>query len=418
MVVVLTLFCQGMAKPPANVIIKEDKQMTAFPVKENVAKDEENIASASNNLFSFDLYATLKKEPGNLFFSSYSIFTALGMIYGGADGETAEQLRHGLKLLTPDIHGSLGNLQTTLNLSNDNYQLSVVNGLWGQCGYVFKRSFFDLMKETYQAEVSQVDFTKDKNAVCRQINDWIGQKTKGKITNVLTPDTINSLTRLILANAIYFKANWEDEFGKGLTRNEPFYLLTGDDVEVPIMHRTSYYKYFENDQLQVLELPYKNDELSMLVILPREKKGLSQIETIFNASSWVKWLSGLQSELVAVSLPKFKLTDSFELREPLADLGIKDVFSQSAANLTKMSNEREIFFSAVIHKTYIDVDEEGTEATAVTVAMMVAGAHAMPGKPLEPKVFKADHPFLFVIRHNKEGTILFIGRMVNPEKEG
>jgi len=217
-----------------------------------------------------------------------------------------------------------------------------------------------------------------------------------------------------LANAIYFKANWQTHFFEALTKDEPFYLLGGGDIKVPLMRRTGRHNYFESSQLQALELSYKDSELSMFVFLPKDKKGLAEVEKTFICDSFKEWLSKLEPKEVVVSFPKFKLADTFELQKTLMGLGIKDAFSQATADFTKVSDEKEIFLSQVIHKTYIDVDEEGTEAAAVTVIAMAAGARPRPPENEEPKIFIADHPFLFVIRHNKIGTILFVGRVVNP----
>ncbi|MGH9564040.1 MAG: serpin family protein, partial [Terracidiphilus sp.] len=242
----------------------------------------------------------------------------------------------------------------------------------------------------------------------------VAQQTANKITNLLGPGSVTAATRLVLTNAIYFKGDWSSPFPESYTRTLPFHLTAAQSVQAPLMYRSGSYKYFDGGTFQVLELPYTGEELSMIVLLPKDIAGLPALEKSFTAANAQKWLGQIQyPEKVEVTFPKFTQTAQFDLIGALTALGIRQAFDGSAADFSGMTGGRDLWISAAVHKAYIGVDEKGTEAAAATGIIMTATA--MPNEP-PPIEFKADHPFLFLIRENTSGAILFMGRVTDPTK--
>ncbi|MDD5382816.1 MAG: serpin family protein [Candidatus Margulisbacteria bacterium] len=365
------------------------------------------------NSFSFNLYQELKDEPGNLFFSPYGVYTALSMAYAGASGETARQMAGTLNLgpSADKDHQELGRLINQLNTPKESYKLTAANALWGQRGYKFLKPFLSILKDRYRSELNQADFMRNPEESRKTINRWVEKQTDKKIKDLLVPASVNKLTRLILINAIYFKAAWHEKFEKEATRDEAFYLSSDEKTIVPMMKQTEEFEYYENAKLQMLQLPYKHYDLAMLIILPKERAGLASLEQNLKSEELNRWLKELERKEVIISLPRFKTTSTFSLQDILPVMGMKDAFSVDNADFSGMTGKRDIFISDVIHKAYVDVNEDGTEAAAATAVLM---AESMAPRPEEPKVFKADHPFIFLIRDNNSGTILFFGRIVNP----
>ncbi len=366
-----------------------------------------------NNTFALDLYGELRAQEGNLFFSPFSISTALAMTYGGARGSTAAQMEQVLhfEVTTERLHQAFSQLVETLNAqgAKGDYQLSVANVLWGQQGVGFLKKFLDLTEKHYGAGLRQVDFAAATEAARRAINAWVEEETQGKIKDLIQPGVLNALTRLVLTNAIYFKGTWAEQFDKKATRDAPFTLATRQQVKVPMMHKTENFGYTEAEDFQALELAYAGDDLSMVIFLPRQVDGLAALEKELSLDNLQSWLGGLRRQTVQVSVPRFTMTSEFRLQEVLKSLGMTDAFS-GAADFSGMTGRRDLFISAVIHKAFVDVNEEGTEAAAATAVVMMRSAAPRP-----PVVFRADHPFLFLIRDNASGSILFIGRLVNPK---
>ena len=389
----------------------------AKPAKETPAVSE------GGNEFAFELYAKLAAgEKGNLFFSPSSVHTALAMPYVGAGGTTAQQMAKTLHYALPadklaPAFGELLQILNTPRLTYDKkpaYELVVSNALWPQKGYPFKAAYMELVKKDFGATLEEVDYVKAPDAARKTVNDAVAKQTKDKIQDLVPRSAITPYTRLILTNAIYFKSNWKDKFRKEATKDEPFHLSGGKTADVPMMHRQGHYGYFAEDDLQVLVMPYMQRDLSMFVLLPTKADGLGDLEKKLSAAQVAKWVA-VASEttaLVQVSFPRFKFAGAFSMGKTLADMGMPDAMSLKA-NFTGMTESKEPFFiSDVIHKSFVAVDEEGTEAAAATAVMMAGGA--MP-RPEQPKVFKADHPFVFLIRHNGTGAILFAGRLAAPE---
>lgn len=368
-----------------------------------------------NTKFAFDLYAKLKEKEGNLFFSPYSISTALAMTYVGARGNTEKQMAEVLHFILKDdsLHSVFAELQTQLNAVQEKreIELSIANSIWGQEGYDFLKEFLDIINEYYQGKVKLVDFIEACENARNQINKWVEQKTKDKIKELIKPGILNPLTRLVLVNAIYFKGKWEKEFEKKLTKDTPFWLTPEDTVHCPMMQQKGSFNYCENDSLQILELPYLGDDLSMFVLLPREVDGLNKLENSLTIDNLNKWMNVSNKE-IKVYLPKFKMTSGFSLGKTLYDMRMTDAFIPYKADFSGMNGSKELFISKVIHKAFVDVNEEGTEAAAATAVVMLK-AVAVPKQPI---VFRADHPFIFLIRDNNSGSVLFLGRLVDPTK--
>ncbi|WP_152051297.1 serpin family protein [Tautonia marina] len=368
-----------------------------------------------NSQFALDLYGQLAQEPGNLFFSPYSISSALAMTLGGAAGETAEQMADVLHLTLPsdELHPAFGALNTRLLETKDDtgYQLDVANRLWGQQGYGFVPGYLALTRDAYDAELQTVDFARATEEARDEINSWVEDQTKGKIQNLIPPGVLDSLTRLVLTNAIHFKGDWAAPFLDQATRDAPFFLPGEDEVMVPLMNRRGSYRYGEGEDLKILELPYGKGDLSMVVLLPDTRDGLGALEAKLNAEQLDHWIAGLRRQEVAVALPRFSLSSQFTLNQALSKLGMSLPFQPGQADFSGMDGSRELYITAAIHKAFVDVNEEGTEAAAAT-GIVVGVRSALPS---EPKVFRADHPFLFLIRDTHTGSILFLGRLTNPE---
>jgi len=365
-----------------------------------------------NTAFAFDLYAKLKEKEGNLFFSPYSISTCLAMTYAGARGDTEKQMTSVLHFnqKQDELHSAFGVLQRQLNDigSHKGLELSIANALWAQKGHPFRQEFVKIALNQYGAKLNQVDFRTQAGAAIQEINRWVADKTKDKIQNILASGSLDAMTRLALVNAIYFKGEWVKRFDKSATFPQPFHLAKNRQVTVPFMSHTDKVRYMEDDSIQIVELPYKGNELSMLILLPREIEGCRQLETSLNPGALATWLKSLKSHEVDLSLPKFKLGSTFELSPELAKMGMRDAFDEKA-NFAGMDGTTNLYISSVAHKAWIEVAEEGTEAAAATVVEMWTR-----GIPDRPAAFQADHPFVFLIRHNRSGSILFLGRLADP----
>ena len=375
---------------------------------------DRTAVTEGNNAFAVALYERLRHQNGNLFFSPESISTALAMTYAGARGGTASEMAKTLHFtLPPDkLHPAMGALLRDLNATHEGYQLSVANALWAQQGYTFLDDFLSLVKTDYGAGLNQVNFKGATEAARLTINQWVEQKTQDKIKDLLQPGALRPDTRLVLTNAIYFKGDWETQFDKAQTRNEDFHLSPAQAATAPLMHREGRFSYFDGGTFQILEIPYKSKELSMIVFLPKDTGGLPALEQALTASNLQQWLGKLASiPKVIVTMPKFKMTRQFELGGTLSAMGMPQAFSGSA-DFSGMTGHRDFSISEVIHKAYVDVNEEGTEAAAATGVTMRTMAMRAPEGP--PPVFQADHPFVFMIRDNRSASILFMGRMADP----
>jgi serpin B len=377
--------------------------------------DTESLVSG-NTAFAFDLYSRLKSSEGNLFFSPYSISTCLAMTYAGARGETETQMARTLHL-NPDqslVHSAFGNLQEQLNEAQKKKEIefNVANALWAQEGHAFLPAFMDIARQRYEANVQQVDFGQSAEPTAQQINAWVSHQTQGKITDIIQPGVLNGSTRMVLVNAIYFKGKWTQPFEPSSTKNESFSVDRVKRVSAPLMSLTGHFRYSENETMQLLELPYIGNDISMVVLLPKEVAGLKALEDSLSHEKLGSWLDQGKLQDVRVFLPKFKMKTQFDLTSTLSGMGMASPFSPSA-DFSGMDGTRNLFLSSVVHEAFVDVNEEGTEATAATYVGVVAAGRYDP-KP--PPTFRADHSFLFLIRDTQSGSILFLGRLINPTK--
>jgi len=382
------------------------------------AKSDDAIAKhivKGNTQFALEMYAKLPKDKGNVFFSPFSISTALSMTSLGAKGDTLTQMQEVLHFPNADVtHAGYAALIQQLNNEKADpktrgYELSVANALWGQQGAKWLPTFLEESKKFYGAGLTELDFTKTE-AARKTINTWVEEKTHDKIKDIIQPSVLQPDTQMVLANAIYFKGRWAAEFDKKLTKAEPFFLSADKSEKRPLMHKTANFRYAETAALQVLELPYKGKELSMIVLLPKAKDGLGKVEKTLG--NYEEWIAALKHEReVIVTLPKFKITSDFNLEEELPKLGMTDLFVAGKADLSGMNGDRNLFIRNVIHRAFVDVNEEGTEAVAATII----GGVPRSGQVNPTPVFRADHPFLFVIRDNRSGSLLFVGRVVDPK---
>jgi len=381
----------------------------------DVSDADKKAVVKGNNAFALALYAELKDQEGNLFLSPFSISTALAMTYAGARGNTEAQMAKVLHfdLGQESLHPTFQKLITQMSTQAEQqgYQLNVANALWGQKGYGFLKKFLDLTKTTYGAGLNEVDFRRATEAARKTINTWVEKQTKGKIKNLIRRGILDELTRLVLTNAIYFKGNWASQFDKRQTKNSPFYVRVDRTVNVPMMYQKEKFRYMETGRLQAIELPYVDNELSMVVLLPKEVNGITALENFLTADSLRKWLTCLREQKVDVYLPRFKITSEFRLDTALRSMGMPDAFSLPPADFSGMTGKKDLFISAVIHKAFVDINEEGTEAAAASAVVMEKAMRMQ-----RPLIFRADHPFIFLIRDTQSGSILFLGRVVNPLK--
>jgi len=373
----------------------------------------------SNDAFASDLYAQLSKKPGNVFYSPASISTALAMTYAGARGDTAKQMAKTMHfdLASNELHEAFGALLQRLDssaASGKNPELRVANRLFGQTGMPIEKAFATVTHDRYAADVELLDFKKAADASRKTINTWVDGKTNSKIKDLMPEGSVNADTRLVLVNAIYFKGTWASQFTKTETKDEPFALSSTSTKKVPTMHQTLHAKYAETSDAQVLSLPYKSADadhaLSMVIVLPKTSDGLSKLEGGFTAKQLETYGSGGHHQEVIVSMPKFKTTYSTDLGDTLKKMGMPLAFDEGKADFSGITKSESLFISKVVHKAFVDVNEEGTEAAAAT-GVGIGMATSVPPKPI---TFKADHPFAFMIRDDKTGTILFMGRIADP----
>ena len=364
---------------------------------------------AGNTRFALNLYHALRSRPGNLFLSPHSISSALAMTYVGARGETAAQMRSTLHFTLPEgtLHPTfhaLDSILTGRTGGSGALQLDLANAIWGQSDYPFTPEYLSLLADAYAAEVERADFAADPGAARTKINAWVLHKTSGKIEELLGPGVVTTDTRLVLANAIYFYGMWKTPFDKDKTILAPSYLLDGKQVLVPMMQRKAMYRYAEDLDYQAIELPYNGETLAMLILLPRPGS-FEAFEAGFTAARLAAILDVLHPQEVALSLPRFELNAEFALAETLAALGMPAAFQPSLADFSGMDGTRDLSVDFVVHKAFISVNEEGTEAAAATgVGMRLTLATTMT----------VEYPFLFLIRDVETGAILFIGRVVDP----
>jgi serine protease inhibitor len=379
-----------------------------FGLSQGVAETPDPVRG--NTRFALDLYGKLREKEGNIVFSPFSLSTALSMTSAGARGKTLDEMTAVLHLTDQDHqHAALGKLLRQINdpERRDN-RLSIANALWGQAGFEFHKEFLAVTKEHYDSTLQEVDFVKDTEGARRKINDWVEKKTEEHIKELLKEGVLTVNTQLVLTNAIYFKGRWASPFNPEKTKEGDFKVSATKKVAVPLMSQTRDFNWLETPELQVLELPYFNDDFGMVVLLPRKADGLAALEKTLTADNLADWLKRLKSERVHVALPRFQVSGEADLKTELNAMGMPTAFSPTKADFGRMIDPRmEPHLSAVIHKAVVDVNEKGTEAAAATG--VVVEVRSIPPE------FRADHPFVFLIRERRSGSVLFMGRVVNPK---
>jgi len=414
MLVVVPLCLTSCVQAVAGEIVQSEKPRVTSP---EVTETDLNPLVEGNSAFAFNLYQALREEDGNLFYSPYSISLALAMTYAGARVETEQQMADALHFTLSHnrLHPAFNSLDIELGKrgegaegkDDEGFRLHIVNAIWGQKGYHFLPTFLDVLAENYGAGLRPLDFASTPEESRLIINNWVSDQTEGRIEDLIPQGLIDILTRLVLTNAIYFNAAWQYPFNEAITSDSQFYPLDGGEVTVPMMRQTESFGYTEDDNYQALELLYDGGELSMVILLPRAGQ-FEAFEESLNAEQVNAIVSALDQRQVALAMPKFEFESAFKLKEALMAMGMPIAFTEGA-DFSGMTGGRDLFISAVVHKAFVSVDEAGTEAAAATAVIMKVTA--LPGTPVE---FTANRPFIFLIRDIETGSILFIGRVLNP----
>jgi serpin B len=370
----------------------------------------------SCNEFSFDMYKQLVNSNENVFFSPYSISTALGMAYEGARGKTATEMASVLDFPEDDQtrRDMVKAAQSLLNKETTSYELSAANAYWLKHGKNLENEYRNVIESYYMAHGEELDFAGDAAGSVETINTWVEEQTNDRIKDLLSVSDIKPLTYLILTNAIYFKSDWKYQFDPEATEEMSFYKSGGEEELRNFMHMSDEDKklnYADNSDAQLLQLPYKDEELSMFILLPK-KNDISSVEAKLNH----EYLSNLKDEISAnwvdVYLPKFKFEQKYKLASTLSSMGMPTAFGMGA-DFSGITTDTELYIDKVIHQSFVEVNEEGTEAAAATAVVMEEKGGSGPEEP-RPILFRADHPFIFLIEHKDTGQILFMGKVENP----
>lgn len=403
----------GGIKHRKSVIVSEIVEEKELPALDTDAGRDAAVQSV--NRLAVEMFGQLDKtDSGNLFFSPYSIASALAMTKAGARGKSDKVLAKLLHLSGERKAADAGyaSLRSAIEdvTQQGGHELRVANHLWCRTGWRVQHEFVETLKSRYAAELSLLDFGKPDDAA-KTINDWVRVKTAEKIPSVVGPEMFDDETRLVLASAIYFKGVWRQPFNADATRQQEF--QTPDKVvETPMMYEHDDFGYAEDEGLQILEMPYSPGATSMVILLPRKTGGsLEKIQQALSFDQLKKWMDAIRSREVKVHLPKFKFDSRYDLKEVLSRMGAGNLFDRHEADLSAMVEGERLFLQFLVHAAFVDVNEEGTEAAAATVGGTGGGAF---GEPPPVPVFRADHPFLFLIRDVRTGCILFIGRVVDP----
>ena len=389
-------------------------------ILDNINEEQSNN-SDSINQFAFNYYSKLKeKESGNIFFSPFSISSAFAMTYEGAKGQTAEEIQSVFYI--PEDNNlrqtKYKNFFDEINKEDKKYQLSSVNSLWVQNDFILLNDYRNTIEEYYGGKAVNLNFKEDTEGSRMTINNSVADQTNNKIKDLIPPGSILPITKLVLTNAIYFKGEWVKQFNQDYTQEQNFETTNDTSVKAQIMQRTddeSIFNYAENNDLQILEMPYSGKELSMIFLLPKNND-LKELENLMTSKKLSEWTNGLEEQRVDVYIPKFKFESKYSMASDLQTMGMSTAFSDMAnfSGISKpIPGEGALQISEAIHQAFIDVNEEGSEAAAATAIVMLWGSADLEESPRIP-VFRADHPFIFLIKHNSTGNILFMGRVINP----
>ena len=410
--------CGWLQESAAAEEIRSDRERAA-PSLENA---DLAALAGGNSTFAFDLYHALRGQDGNLLYSPHSISLALAMTHAGAEGQTERQMAEALRFSLPRdrLHPAFNALDQELASRGENaergdgegFRLNVVNAVWGQRGHEFREPFLDVLAESYGAGVRQADFREMPEESRLAINDWVAENTEDRIRDLIPPGIINPLTRMVLTNAIYFNASWAYPFPEANTRQRPFHLLDGSSSNVLMMRTSEDFGYVAGDGYQAVDLPYAGNELSMTVLLPDEGR-FREFEEFLDANLVDGLVADLRPRYVTLDLPRFEFESEFRLGETLKSMGMSDAFDSASSDFSGMDarsclagDPGCLYIREVVHKAFVSVDEAGTEAAAATAVMMQA--ESAPPSPVSVTV---DRPFIFLIRDQETGAILFLGRV-------
>jgi serpin B len=407
---------QGPGGEESIILIRSEKERNTAP---RVADSDLEELVAGNNQFAFDLYHSIRDAGENLFYSPFSISMALAMTYAGARGDTASEMAEALNFDLPAerLHPAFNQLDLILKSRGDEipeedegrgFTLNIVNSLWGQEGYAFLPEYLDILAENYAAGLNLLDFSSAPEAARQLINEWVMEQTNDRIEDLIPPGVIDALTRLVLVNAIYFNAGWASPFDEQFTREADFTLLDGNTVQAQMMSQEKVFSYASGSGYEAVELPYYGYQTSMVILHP-EPQTFEEFEVSLDANKLNEIIAGLGGANMLLSMPKFEFEMSLPVAEQLQGLGMVKAFVPVDADFSGMDGTRDLFIQDVLHKAFVSVDEEGTEAAAATA--VVVGVTSMPAEPIEVKI---DSPFIFLIRDMESGTVLFIGRVLNP----
>lgn len=397
---------------PACKCSKSNMENKTVAVNENTTPV--NITE-NNNLFALDLYKKIGGNQENLFYSPYSISTALAMTYAGARGKTEKEMSTVMHFPanTAEFYNKYNDVLKNINALNNGSTVDIytVNSIWAQKDFKFREEFIGILKNNFNSSLNLVDFIKETENSRLQINKWVETQTNEKIKELIKPGLIDYLTRMVLVNAIYFKADWQTAFDKQQTQKMDFRMDETKIVSCDFMFAEQEFKFYENEEgLKAIEIPYSSGKLSMLIILPKDNAGFNTLKKEISLDLYKKINSSLASKKVKLYLPKFKITSEFELSDILKQMGMPEAFSDRA-DFSGMTGAKDLKISKVIHKAFVEVNETGTEAAAATAVVM-----RVKSMPVAPPEFKADHPFMFIIKENTENSILFAGNIYNPAK--
>lgn len=410
----------GTSGGPNLAEARSDKERVTAP---DVSEAQLTELAAGNTAFALDLYQAIRATDDNLFFSPHSISIALAMTYAGARGETEREMAEALHYTLPQeqLHAAFNALELELakraevdgegEFPRKPFQLEIANSVWGQQGFEFLAEFLDTLAEHYSAGLRLVDFKNDPEGARATINDLVSEQTEDRIPELLPPDVIDDLVRLVLTNTIFFNASWQFPFDEGESRNENFHLLDGTDIQVAMMHLEEESRYARVGDVQAVELFYDGGEVSFVAIVP-DDGSFESFESEFDQETLSSVLGALERTTVELGMPKFEFKSDLDLKDALKTMGMVSAFEPKTADLSGMDAMTDLYISDVVHQAFVSVDEEGTEATAATG--VVVSLTSAPAGPVELTI---DRPFVFLIRDRSTDAVLFLGRVLDPSAE-
>ena len=425
----LSLVLLAACQPGEEIIDNGYGEKTVGFVKSDLARemnpvvDEAQLQSLAqdNTAFALNFYDQIRDTDGNIIFSPFSLSLALSMTLAGAETSTEQAMLDALQMNLPEneIHAAFNALLLAIEASQelgqdemegDQFQLNIANSIWGQSDYSFKEDFLDILAQHYSAGIYSVDFRQNPEGARNAINDWVAEETEDKIEDLIPAGAIDPLTRLVLANAIYFNGSWMHPFNQNATAQAPFYTLDGSEISVDMMKLYGErFLYHQGQNYQTLNLPYLSSDFVMTLLVP-DAGAYDDFEASLTLDGLSEILSGMSFERVDLEMPKFDFETSVDANDSLIALGMGDAFDPERADFSGITDEEELMITDVLHKATITVDEEGTEAAAAT-AVIIGVTSAMPDEPISLVI---DRPFMFMIRHLRTNTILFMGRVVQP----